>query len=69
MIDDVLLVLVLMLLNGVIAMSEIAIVSCKRARWLQLADTGKSGAGYALKLASEPTRFLSSVHIARRHAR
>lgn len=63
MIGDVLLVCVLVLLNGVFAMSEIAIVSSKRARLVQLADTGKSGARYALKLASEPTRFLSSVQV------
>lgn len=63
MIGDLLIVLVLVLLNGVFAMSEIAIVSAKRARLLQLADTGKAGARYALKLASDPTRFLSSVQV------
>ena len=63
MLTDLLLVLALVLLNGVFAMSEIAIVSSKRARLLQLADAGGSGAQYALKLASEPTRFLSSVQV------
>lgn len=63
MLTDVLIVLALVLLNGVFAMSEIAIVSSRRARLLQMADAGGSGAQYALKLASEPTRFLSSVQI------
>jgi putative hemolysin len=44
-------------------MSEIAIVSSKRARLMQMADAGNAGARHALVLASEPTRFLSSVQI------
>ena len=63
MLTDLILLLVLILLNGVFAMSEIAIVSSKRARLLQMADAGGSGARHALKLASEPTRFLSSVQV------
>jgi putative hemolysin len=63
MVTDILVLLVLILLNGVFAMSEIAIVSARRARLLQLADGGSSGARHALALASEPTRFLSSVQI------
>jgi putative hemolysin len=60
---DILIVFVLILLNGVFAMSEIAIVSSRRARLVQLADGGSAGAQDALRLASEPTRFLSSVQI------
>jgi putative hemolysin len=63
MLTDLILVLVLILLNGAFAMSEIAIVSSRRARLLQMADAGGSGARYALGLASEPTRFLSSVQV------
>jgi putative hemolysin len=63
MINDLLLLLVLILLNGVFAMSEIAIVSSRRARLLQMAETGNAGARHALTLASEPTRFLSSVQV------
>ena len=44
MTTDLLLVFVLILLNGLFAMSEIAIVSAKRARLLQLAEAGGSGA-------------------------
>lgn len=63
MISDIVLVLVLVLLNGVFAMSEIAIVSSRRARLLQMADAGSGGARHALVLSSEPTRFLSSVQV------
>ena len=63
MLTDVILLLGLILLNGVFAMSEIAIVSSRRTRLLQMADAGGTGARYALKLASEPTRFLSSVQV------
>jgi putative hemolysin len=62
MIADILLLLTLILLNGLFAMSEIAIVSSRRARLLQLAETS-AGARHALSLASEPTRFLSSVQV------
>jgi putative hemolysin len=60
---DVILVLVLILVNGVFAMSEIAIVSSRRARLLELAEKGRKGARHALALAAEPTRFLSSVQV------
>ena len=63
MTTDILLLLVLILLNGVFAMSEIAIVSSRRARLVQMADAGSAGARHALTLASEPTRFLSSVQV------
>ena len=60
---DVVFVLTLILLNGVFAMSEIAIVSSRRARLQQLADAGRRGAAAALALGAEPTRFLSSVQV------
>lgn len=63
MLTDLLLLLTLILLNGVFAMSEIAVVSSRRARLQKLAETGRTGAQHALKLAAEPTRFLSSVQI------
>jgi putative hemolysin len=62
MMTDILLLLVLILLNGVFAMSEIAVVSSRRARLLQMAET-RAGARRALALAAEPTRFLSSVQV------
>jgi putative hemolysin len=63
MLTDIVLVLCLILLNGLFAMSEIAIVGSRRARVVQMADEGSSGAQRALQLASEPTRFLSSVQV------
>ena len=56
-------VLLLIAINGAFALSEIAIVSSKRARLVQMAETGNVGAKRALALASEPTRFLSSVQV------
>jgi putative hemolysin len=61
--NEILIVFVLILLNGLFAMSEIAIVSSRRARLVQLADGGSAGAQTAMRLASEPTRFLSTVQI------
>lgn len=63
MLTDVILLLGLILLNGLFAMSEIAIVSSRRTRLLHLADAGGTGARHALALASEPTRFLSTVQV------
>jgi putative hemolysin len=63
MLTDILLLLALILINGVFALSEIAIVSSRRAKLMQLADGGSAGARHALTLASEPTRFLSSVQV------
>src|SRR5215218_1656159 len=63
MLTNVLIVLFLILLNGLFAMSEIAIVSSRRLRLTQMADQGGAGARRALALASEPTCFLSSVQV------
>ena len=58
---DVLLILALIALNGVLAMSELAIVSAREARLKAMAKHGSRGADCALLLASEPGRFLSTV--------
>jgi putative hemolysin len=58
---DVLLILALIVLNGLLAMSELAIVSSREARLKALAKTGSTGAQCALDLASDPGRFLSTV--------
>ncbi len=60
---DLLLLFTLILINGLFAMSEIAIVSARRVRLLQMADGGDAGARRALTLGEEPTRFLSSVQV------
>ncbi len=53
----------LILLNGFFAMSELAVVSSRRARLEQLADEGVRGARAAMRLMEEPTRFLSTVQV------
>lgn len=60
---DILIVVALIVLNGVFAMSEIAIVSSRQTRLQQMAAEGKKGATHALALSSQPTRFLSSVQV------
>ena len=58
---DVLLILALVAVNGVLAMSELAIVSSREARLKTMAKSGSGGAQCALELASDPGRFLSTV--------
>lgn len=53
----------LIVLNGVFAMSELAIVSANKARLEQESENGVQGAEVALKLANDPNRFLSTVQI------
>ena len=53
----------LIVLNGLFAMSEISLVSSKRARLEEKAKKGSSGAKTALKLLDEPEKFLSTVQI------
>lgn len=53
----------LILLNGLFAMSEIALVTARRARLERLAGDGDRSARIAVRLADEPTRFLSTVQI------
>ena len=60
---EVLIILLLILLNGVFAMSEMAIVSARKARLQQLASQGNAKAYTALELASAPNVFLSTVQI------
>lgn len=60
---DLLLVCFLIALNALFAMSEVAIISSKKARLQQQADKGSHGAMVALKLQEDPSRFLSSIQI------
>ncbi|OYU14880.1 MAG: DNA-binding protein [Alphaproteobacteria bacterium PA4] len=53
----------LILLNGLLAMSELAIVSSRRPRLRGLAASGSRGAAAALRLAADPAKFLSSAQI------
>lgn len=56
-------ILILLLGNGIFAMTEIALVSARRARLTQMAEEGHSGAKAALRLLANPERFLCSVQI------
>ena len=60
---DVAIILALVALNGVFAMSELAIVSARKARLEAMARQGKKGARAALVLAADPGKFLSTVQI------
>jgi len=60
---EFLFLLLLILMNGLFAMSEIAVVSSRKTRLQQWADEGKGGAGVALELAAEPGHFLSAVQV------
>jgi putative hemolysin len=60
---DVVLIVALVALNGVFAMSELAIVSSREARLKAMAKSGSRGAKCALELSAEPGRFLSTVQI------
>lgn len=60
---EVLFLAVLILLNGVFALSEIAVVSARKTRLQQWADEGRAGATAALRLAHEPGRFLSTIQV------
>lgn len=55
--------LALMLVNGVLAMSELALMSSRRVRLRQRAQAGDRGAQAALRLLEDPTAFLSTVQI------
>ncbi len=60
---DFLLITFLTLLNGVFAMSELALASSRKARLAAMAEAGDKGAAAALKLLEDPTQFLSSVQV------
>jgi hypothetical protein len=56
-------VLILIIANGFLSMSELAIVSARTARLQQMAVRGNRGSSVAIELAADPNRFLSSVQI------
>jgi len=60
---EIAIVVVLTLVNGLLAMSELAVVSSRPARLRVLIDQGNKGAATAQRLADDPGKFLSSVQI------
>ncbi|WP_436105927.1 hemolysin family protein [Massilia sp. LjRoot122] len=63
MLTDILIISFLILMNGVFAMSELALVSAKRMRLERRAEEGSRGARAALELADDPSHFLSTVQV------
>ncbi|MBW6421544.1 hemolysin family protein [Rhizobium sp. XQZ8] len=63
MLTEILIVVALTVLNGVLAMSELAVVSSRPVRLKVMAEQGNRGAATAIQLAEDPGRFLSSVQI------
>jgi len=60
---EIAILLALVVLNGLLAMSELAVVSARRSKLKALVEEDRAGARRALALASEPGRFLSTVQI------
>ncbi len=60
---EIAVVVLLVLINGVLAMAELSVVSARPARLRAMADNGSRGARIALALAADPGRFLSTVQI------
>ncbi|HQY44612.1 MAG TPA: hemolysin family protein [Paracoccaceae bacterium] len=63
MFTEILIVVLLTVLNGLLAMSELSIVSARPTRLKVMAEQGRSGAATALSLQEHPGRFLSAVQI------
>jgi putative hemolysin len=60
---EVAILFALIFLNGLFAMSEIALVTARKARMQKLVDEGDHAAAAAVKLGEDPTRFLSTIQI------
>lgn len=61
--EEISIILVLILLNGLFALSEIALISARKSSLSKDAHRGSRTARIALKLANEPERFLSTIQI------
>ncbi|MGB9800885.1 MAG: hemolysin family protein [Thermanaerothrix sp.] len=60
---EILIILLLILINGFFAMSEMALVSARKVRLQQQAEEGEKGAKTALALTESPNQFLSTIQI------
>jgi putative hemolysin len=60
---EIAVVVVLIIANGIFAMSEMSVVSARRSRLQQLANEGSAAARAALELSSHPDKFLSTIQI------
>lgn len=60
---EIIIILILIVLNGVLAMSELAIVSSRRSKLQQMANEGKKHAKTVIELIDDPNQFLSTIQI------
>jgi len=60
---EIYILIALILLNGIFAMAEIALVTARRSRLVRLAEDGDISSTIALRLGAEPTQFLSTIQI------
>ena len=60
---EMFILLVLILANGIFAMTELALVSARVSRLTQMAEAGSDAAKLALRLAEEPTALFSAVQV------
>ena len=60
---DFLIIIILIILNGVFAMSEIAIISARKSSLMKESKEGNKNAKIALSLANQPDKFLSTIQI------
>ncbi|MEA4956333.1 MAG: hemolysin family protein [Methanobrevibacter sp.] len=60
---EIIIILILIVLNGVLAMSELAIVSSRRSKLQQMANNGKKHANTVIELIDDPNQFLSTIQI------
>lgn len=62
-ISEILIIILLILINGIFSLSEMAIISARKTRLREKVKQGDIGAQNALALSKEPTRFLSTIQI------
>ncbi|MHB8808905.1 MAG: hemolysin family protein [Desulfobulbaceae bacterium] len=60
---EIFILIALILLNGILAMAEIALVTARRSRLARLAEDGDISSAIAIRLGEEPTQFLSTIQI------
>jgi putative hemolysin len=61
--SELVIIVLLLVLNGLFAMSELAVVTARRSRLERQAESGDARARAALELAADPTQFLSTVQV------
>lgn len=63
LLNDILILILLIVINGAFAMAEMAVVSARKAKLRVMADQGNKNAEKALKLSDEPANFLSTIQV------